>query len=364
MQVSGAHTSFKAVFPQAAEMTYAYSNKVRQKASSLITQLAEFITTNKANPKLKERPSLFFKDGSTVAIPDIHGDFIHLIFTLHRHGLLDKHLNLKKDFSYVCLGDIYDRGYDADVVDYWLNIQIQRGVKIHRLVGNHEMSFFARSSSGDANLIPGNDIDKDKGDNYQVTKALLESISKGNLLAAYLDPNKTSAGYSKLYVHSFVTCTDYEKLGQKPNLDVSIFVNELNTRFRTCGEIAYQRFMEYMDNGNELDWKAINKPFKADPLFDIRDSMIWRRTQAVDSDHNSTEIKVEIPNDVYQTVGHTPIRYFIGKHSRYKPLIVGVKTGNGQVQFTDVGIGYSCNEDDLSKPKLIINPKRATIYKP
>lgn len=350
---------------QTSEMIYANTNTVRQKSVALIEKLSQFIQANKGNLALKENPSLFFKDGDTVPISDVHGDFIHLMLTLHRHGLLDKDLNLKENFPYVFLGDIYDRGDDADVIDHWLNIQIQRGVKIHRLVGNHEMSFFYRTSEGYPTIHPSNDIYNDMDNNYQVTEDLLRNIANGSLLAAYLDPKKTDTGYSKLYVHSFITNKDYERLGLEPNSDISIFVNELNKRFRECGKIAYQRFMEGRHK-DKFDWEAINQPFRDDPLFTPlktsgkRDSIVWRRTEKVDSDHNSTEIKAEIPNNVYQIVGHTPVHYFTGTHPGNKPLIIGVKTGNGKVQFSDVGIGYYY-ENDFERQALVINPKDATV---
>ena len=137
-------------FQSASKMFYAENEETKNKAYKLYNQLEEYLKS------VKKDKSLFFTSGNTVYIPDIHGDFVHLIITLHRHGLLDTKLNLSKDFKYVFLGDIYDRAPDSDVIDFWLNKQIDTKSQIYRLAGNHELAFFEREKNGHPVIFEGN----------------------------------------------------------------------------------------------------------------------------------------------------------------------------------------------------------------
>ena len=129
-------------FQTTQEMPYANTEKIKDKANNLYKKLTEYLK------QIKKDKNLFYSKGETICIPDLHGDFVHLIITLHRHGVIDEELNLKKDFEYVFLGDFYDRAPDSDVIDHWVNTQIRNKVKIHRLIGNHEMAFFERDPNG------------------------------------------------------------------------------------------------------------------------------------------------------------------------------------------------------------------------
>ena len=116
-------------FQTAAEMSYVNSDLIKNKSLTLIEKLSEYLKS------IKSDESLFFNKGETVYIPDIHGDFVHLIITLYRHGLLEGEANesrfhLRKDFKYIFLGDFYDRAPDSDVIDFWLNNKIKRTFKI------------------------------------------------------------------------------------------------------------------------------------------------------------------------------------------------------------------------------------------
>ena len=159
-------------FQQAAEMPYANTDQIKNKATLLSKKLAQYLN------KIEKDSLLFFEAGETVYIPDIHGDFVHLIITLHRHGLLEGEVlqprfHLRKDFEYVFLGDFYDRAPDADVIDFWLNEQIKRRLKIYRLIGNHEMAFFERDTDGHPVIFPSQDSIKDISNDFRDRKSVV-----------------------------------------------------------------------------------------------------------------------------------------------------------------------------------------------
>ena len=271
-------------FQTTAQMEYANNDRVKSKAESLFVKLKEHLKL------IKQDESLFFTNGETVCIPDIHGDFVHLIITLYRHGVLEGEVSeprlgevaqprfhLRKDLKYVFLGDFYDRSPDADVIDFWLNIQISNNLEIYRLIGNHEMAFFERNEDGYPIILPSQDSIKDASNDFQITENLLKNIAEGNILAAYIDS-------TTLYVHSYVINDDYAELGLEKNINVLDFAIALNERFKQHGQDAYNVFLSCKKEG-KYHWKEIIKPFKDDPLFDIHKrkddihtSFVWRRT--------------------------------------------------------------------------------------
>ena len=242
-------------FQTAAAMPYANNDKIRSKAESLFIKLKEHLKS------VKPEESLFFKDGETVYIPDLHGDFVHLIITLYRHGVLELDLNLKKDFKYVFLGDFYDRAPDADVIDFWLNTQIKNNLKIYRLVGNHEMAFLERNEKGYPVIFPSQDSIIDTSNNFQITENLLKNIGEGKLLAAYVDCGRDVAcNVSTLYVHSYIMNDDFTELGLEHNTNILNFANALNKRFQQHGQDSYNVFLNCKKEG-KYNWKEIIKPF-------------------------------------------------------------------------------------------------------
>ena len=70
-------------FQTAAEMPYANNLQIEAKAKHLSEKLIDHLKT------IKKDELLFFNQGETVYIPDCHGDFVHLIITLYRYGLLE-----------------------------------------------------------------------------------------------------------------------------------------------------------------------------------------------------------------------------------------------------------------------------------
>jgi len=338
-------------FQTAQEMPYANIEKIKDKATDLYKKLTEHLK------QIKKDKTLFFTKGETVCIPDLHGDFVHLIITLHRYGVIDEKLNLKKDFEYVFLGDFYDRAPDSDSIDYWLNNQIKNKTKIHRLIGNHEMAFFERDPNGYPVIFPSQDSIKDITNDFTITENLFKNISEGNILAAYV--NRIPA--TTLYVHSYVINDDYKELGLEVNSDIFIFAQKLNERFKVHGQYAYDVFLNQRKEGH-FDWKVIMKSFNDDPLFnlykkknDISTSFIWRRTGVPVLNVYPVEFDVDIPNDIYQIVGHTPVFSFaLPKSSETtKPFVIKAKNGTGQVQFSDVGIGYHY-KSDFERPEVLI----------
>ncbi|MBI3589864.1 MAG: metallophosphoesterase [Candidatus Melainabacteria bacterium] len=380
--------NLKSDFQTASEMPYANNDQIKNKAEILFKGLSEHLKT------IQKDKSLFFKNGETVYIPDIHGDFVHLMITLHRHGLLESEvaqphsLNLKKDFQYVFLGDFYDRAPDSDVIDYWLNNQIRNKLKIYRLIGNHEMAFFERDPNGYPMIFPSQDSIKDISNDFQITENLLRNIASGNIIAAYVtarsisDPlrlvgDKASEAvpieiasalprndinqHYILYVHSYVINEDFTELELDINSDIYSFAQALNERLKTHGQYAYDLFLEHKKDG-KYDWKAIMKSFNDDPLFnmykkknDISTSFIWRRTGLSRLNIFPCELDIEIPNDVYQIVGHTPVFSFDLPKSQEinRPFIVCAKSGGGKIQFSDVGIGYHY-KNDFERPEVTL----------
>ena len=342
-------SSNKILFRTASEMSYANNEQIKEKAQGLFKKLKEYLNS------LNKDSSISFTKGETIYIPDIHGDFIHLAITLHRHGLIDEELNLKNDSQYVFLGDFYDRAPDSDVIDFWLNNQIRNDLNIFRLVGNHEMAFFERDPNGYPVIFPSQDSIKDISNDFIITENILANIASGNMLAAYVN-NQT------LYAHSYIINDDYEELGLMKNTDVSIFVFSLNERFKTLGQYAYDLFKEYKKTGN-YNWKAIMRPFNDDPLFniykekdDISTSFIWRRTSLAKLKMFPAELEVDIPENIYQVVGHTPIFLFnLPKDQPMnKPFTITAKNSTGKVQFSDVGIGYYYKNDSFERPEVAL----------
>jgi len=329
-------------------MSYANKEGIKNKAGLLFNKLIEHLKS------IKKDESLFFTSGEIVYIPDIHGDFVHLIITLHRHNVINQDLSLKKDFEYVFLGDFYDRAPDSDILDYWLNLQIKDNLKIYRLVGNHEMAFFERNPNGHPVIFPSHDSIKDISNNFQITENLLKNIAEGNILAAYVNP-------PVLYVHSYIINDDFTELDLERNTDIATFAHALNNRLKIHGQNAYEIFCENKKSGN-YNWKAIIKPFADDPLFnisktknDISTSFIWRRTGLPRLKIYPDELDVEIPGNIYQIVGHTPIFSFHMPQEQQinKPFVLSSKTGGGKVQFSDVGIGYFY-KSDFERPEVFI----------
>lgn len=350
-------------FKTASPMLYANKFEIKQKYDALTHKVKDHIKT------IDKDPSLFYEKGETVYIPDTHGDFVHLITTLHRHDLLDENLNLNPEHPYVFLGDFYDRGEDSDVVDHWLNIQIQNGIKIHRLAGNHELMFMFRDKDGNPLWEPTNDAKKDIKYNYEITENILKHIAEGTILAAYVDPKKTPEGYSVTYSHSFFVNDDFIKLGLQPNSDIKVFVKRLNERFQNWGKLAHPRFLEQRTKGR-ISWRQVQKEFNEDPAttfrrkVDHKRSFIWRRTKVSKTDKEKHMPQVEnIPDNVIQIVGHTPIDNFdIPNLDPTKPLLIQSQNGNGKILFGDVGMSYEYDKDSLERSNVTINKKLATEY--
>lgn len=342
-------------FQNAAEMPYANSDQTKQKALFLIEELKKHLKTIKFRDAIN-------RVSTAIYIPDLHGDFIHLIITLHRHNLLDEGLNLKKDYKYIFLGDFYDRAPDADVIDFWLNNQIKNNAKIYRLIGNHEMAFFERDERDYPVIFPSQDSIKDISNDFQITENILKNIASGNILAAYAQKNI-------LYVHSYIICDDFTQLGLEKNTDILNFVIKLNERFKNHGEVAYEIFLDCKKK-NKYNWKEIMKSFNCDPLFniykekdDISTSFLWRRTGLPTLNIYPCELGVEIPNDVYQIVGHTPVFSFnLPKEQLInEPFVLSGKNSTGKVQFSDVGIGYYYR-DDFERPEVTLTSSPKNIF--
>lgn len=335
-------------FQTAAEMPYANSDLTKAKSKNLSEELIGHLKS------IKKDKSLFFTKGETVYIPDIHGDFIHLMLTLHRHDLIDSKLNLNKNHDYVFLGDFYDRAPDSDVIDCWLNTQIKNKLKIYRLVGNHEMAFFERDANGYPVIFPSQDSIKDISNDFQITENLLKNIADGNILAACVDG-------TTLYVHSYIINDDFLELGLEQNTDIINFAIALNKRLQMHGQYAYDLFCLHKKDG-KYDWKAIMKSFHDDPLFnlykkkiDISTSFIWRRTGLPTLNIFPYELEIDIPENVYQIVGHTPVFSFnLPKDQPInKPFVLNAKAGTGKLQFSDVGIGYYYR-NDFERTEVVI----------
>ena len=355
-------SSFKAsshIFKGAGQMNYANQIKVQKKAEALIETLIKHLRFKDPNPKL------FFKRGETVHIPDIHGDFVHLIKTLHRHGLLSKNLNLKKEYRYVFLGDFYDRGRVADVTDFWLNKQITRGVNIHRLAGNHEMTFIARDKDGSSFFTPAQDSEKDRSNGFQVTEDILKNISEGEILAIFVSPEE-NYGIPISSSHSFLIKRDFEAV-ERDEADIFGAAVALNERFRELGEDSYERFLDCKER-DKYNWREINEPFFNDPLFNIqskvkgtytsflmRRPLKWGKTNEI-----ARRLIEQIPKGVYQVVGHTTTKTFpLPKDvPSDRPLIVGNQDSSGYVQFSDVAIGFSYRKK-LKRPDVIFKKEFA-----
>ncbi|MBI3590909.1 MAG: hypothetical protein HY094_05965 [Candidatus Melainabacteria bacterium] len=360
----------KPQFQTASPMPYANNIEIADRAETLLAQIAYHLRN------IRPAPNLFFQANDIVPIPDIHGDFTHLIITLHRHGLLNCELDLKKDFNYSFLGDFYNRGKDADVVDYWLNKQIGNKINVYRISGNHELFFLARDENGNLRFklrdprdgkefpITSNDVKNDIANNYQITEELLKSIKDGNLLAAYtaLDIKNN---IPILYAHTFVTTEDEKRLGVSEEEIIS-FVQGANEKFKSLGVESYKRFMDSKSR-EKFDWKEIAEPLFNEPLFNIFyrdkdqrvDAFFMRVTGLNENLKIISKINDEIPDGVYQIVGHTRIPDFDlpNDYPTNRPLILPSKNGKAFVQFNDIGMGTYYDKDNLNRPEVVINPE-------
>ncbi len=339
-------------------MSYANKDIIQSKALSLIKELSKHLKS------IEKEEALFFNTGKTVYIPDIHGDFVHLIITLYRHGVLDLNLNLNKDCKYVFLGDFYDRAPDTYIIDFWLNNQIKNKTEIYRLLGNHEMAFFERKENGHPIIFPSQDAIKDIAIGFQITENLLQNIATGSLIAAYVDTRRDVACNvpTTLYVHSYIINDDFIELGLNPNTNIINFATTLNKRLQEHGQNAYETFLEGKRN-NHFNWKLIMEPFLQDPLFNIYDakndihtSFLWRRTGLPRLNIYPCELDVDIPDNVHQIVGHTPTFLFKLSSNEFinKPFVIPAPNGTGKVQFSDVGIGYYYKNDSFERPDVLL----------
>ena len=233
-------------FKAASEMSYANNEKIQNQYQTLSGKLIEHLKSVKLDK------SLFFNEGETVYIPDVHGDFVHLIITLHRYGLLESEVlepdfHLRKNFKYVFLGDFYDRAPDAGSIDFWLNIQIRQEIEIYRLIGNHEFAFFVRKENGYPVIFPSQDSIKDISNNFQITEDILKNIANGNLIAAYVDEMKT------LYIHSYAINDDFTELGLNKEANILDFAITLNKKLQEYGTNAYEIFLECKKQNKYMD---------------------------------------------------------------------------------------------------------------
>lgn len=333
-------------------MPYADAEHIQTKSLRLSNKLLDYLQS------LKQDPALSFVKSETVYIPDLHGDFVHLVHTLHRHNLLTRNLELKKDYQYVFLGDFYDRSPDSDVIDNWLNRQIKNNTEIYRLIGNHELAFFLRDKEGYPTIFPSQDSIKDTSNEFKITENLLKNIAEGKIIAAFVDKNA-------LYVHSYVINDDFFELGLEIGSDINLFAKKLNERFMSCGKEAYDLYLT-LKTINEINWDLIRGKFEKEPLFnisqrqdDIHTSFIWRRTGLSRLKIYPVELDIDIPENVYQIIGHTPVFSFNLPTNQFidRPFVLSSKNGTGKVQFSDVGIGYYYQSDDLKRPDVIINKK-------
>ena len=336
-------------------MSYAFDKAIEDKSNILFEKLGFYLTTLK-------NPSLLFKKGDTVYIPDIHGDFVHLIVTLFQHDLLENNLDLKKDFTYVFLGDFYDRAPDSDVLDFWVNKQIEKEREIYRLIGNHEMAFFEIDENNYPVIFPSQDSIKDVENNFRITENLLKSLAEGTILATYVDCRDALQCVSTMYIHSFIVNDDFKELGLKPDSSIFDFAHLLNARLKHHGEYAYNVFLDCKKK-KDFNWKEILKSFNSDPMFnlyekknDLNTSFLWRRTGIPVLKVYPVEMDADIPENLFQIVGHTPVFSFNlpGDKPVTEPFILGSKNSTGCVQFSDVGIGYYYRNDDFERPEVVI----------
>lgn len=362
-------------FNTASPMLYTNRDEVIEKADKLTKKLKKHLEN------IDENEELTFKANEIVVIPDIHGDFVHLMITLKRHGLLNDDLNLKKKYKYVFLGDFYNRGKDSDVVDNWVNKQIELGREIYRLIGNHELLFLFRDENGnpltkiraydkEGNItkIPANDIQKDTQEGYQITEEILQKIANGTLLAAYSSHDKKFLA-PILKVHSFVTKGDFDLLEVEVD-DVDNFTRKLNELLIELGKDAYQRFLDCKQK-EKFNWEEIREPFTRKTFFNIfkRDAngrfvgYLNRVTGVVEVKNGdvttkkiSTAFSDELPKGVYQIVGHTNVADFnLPEMSPIRPLIIRDNDRDSHVQFSDVGIGFYSKNRSLKRPEVVIN---------
>ena len=287
---------------------------------------------------------------------------MHLIITLHRHGFLNKELNFKKNYKHVFLGDFYDRAPDSDAIDFWLNKQIKNGIEVYRLLGNHEIAFFERDENDHPVIFPSQDSIKDISNDFQITENLLKNIAEGRIIAAYVDcRGMINCTSTTLYIHSYIINDDFIEMGLDPNKDILNFAIELNNRLKKHGQYAHDVFLDCKKK-RKYNWKDITKSFHSDPLFnvykqknDISTSFLWRRTGLPTLNVYPIEFDVDIPDDVYQIVGHTPVFLFNlpSSHPVTEPFVLSSKDGTGKVQFSDVGIGYFY-KSGFERPEVFI----------
>lgn len=362
-------------FNTASRMLYANRDKVVEKAEKLTKRLIKHLEDIDENKELK------FRSNEMVVIPDIHGDFVHLMLTLRRHGLIDDDLNLKKKYKCVFLGDFYNRGKDSDVVDNWFNKQIELGREVYRLIGNHELLFLLRDENGNplvkirahdknGNItrVPANDIEKDTLNGYEITEEVLENIANGSFIAA-------CSSYDKRYLipilrtHSFVTKKDFDLL-EVETPDVDSFAKKLNETLIELGKESYERFLDCKEK-EKYNWEEIREPFTRKSFFNIfqKDSngrfvsYINRVTGVIEVKNGenttkkiATSFNDELPNGVYQIVGHTNIADFdLPRMDPIKPIIISDNKQTSHVQFADVGIGFYYKPRSFKRPEVIIN---------
>ena len=82
------NNELKSNFQFSFEMPYANNALTKEKFDFLSDALKEHLKS------IKQNELLLFNPGETVYIPDLHGDFVHLIITLHLHNIIDENLNL------------------------------------------------------------------------------------------------------------------------------------------------------------------------------------------------------------------------------------------------------------------------------
>lgn len=243
-----------------------------------------------------QRPkAMFSKVDSIFVLGDIHGQFDNVVQLLTAAKLIDADLNwIGGSQHLVVLGDMFDRGSDVTrVLWFFYKLEksiVQRGGKLHIVLGNHEIMTFCndlRYLSEKENLIAAT-----HGTGYSEMYHLRRSIL-GKWLAAKPGLLKID---EVLFVHGGVTPAFANYSLQSFNDSLNVFLNEESLRYLLDDSLATAKMDSVRTTRRLL-------------FFFAENSVFWHRgyvtTDTLQPDLQYVLKKFECE---LQVVGHTPVK--------------------------------------------------------
>jgi len=228
-----------------------------------------------------------------VVVPDIHGDYEHLISILRHSKVIDKKNNwIGKDTILIQTGDLLNRGNDTmKIYDTMMDLREQaqkKGGIIYMLIGNHE-------------------IFEVRGNHYFTSKVDLDIFGGMEAHEKAFGPEGKYGKFIRNVMNTTMIIDDtiYTHAGIRPDY-LGSGIDELNTYIRDL-LVSTPSVQELYD----LYMQNITHPVLTDRVFDDW-GPFWLRDFAKSPESqicNQVEETLRLTNTKRMVIGHTPQTY-------------------------------------------------------